>query len=237
MSVVGVEFGLAHRGELQLAARLVKSRSIGIIGNLPGVEEVDPLLQRHFRTAVEVVHLQDVVFGIEFAHLAHVELLLLEWRQRQHLSVVYAPKLRLAMIHDVRAIAEIEVDDVDAVNLAHVLVAFAPVDVFGDEFGGAEEHPLEIGKLRLVLHFDEEELPRFVFSEHVHAVLLVVDALLVALALQQLLDFDGLAEQRGDESLKHAIVGLVAQEALHGPVKSDILSLYFHSAYYINRWQ
>ena len=96
---------------------------------------------------------------------------------------------------------------------------------------------MEIGKLRLVLHFDEEELPRFVFSEYVHAVLLVVDALLVALALKQLLDFDGLAEQRGDESFKHAIVGLVAQEALHGPVKSDILSLYFHSAYYINRWQ
>lgn len=50
--------------------------------------------------------------GIDVAHL---ELLLLVGTQPQQVAVVDAPELRLAVIHHVVALAQVEVDDVHGV--------------------------------------------------------------------------------------------------------------------------
>ena len=60
------------------------------------------------------------------------------------------------MIDHVCAVSEIEIDDVHAVNFADFLIILAAVDVFGHEFRSAEKHTLEVGKFRVVLHFDEK---------------------------------------------------------------------------------
>ena len=83
--------------------------------------------------------------------------------------------------------AKVEIDNVDTVDLADVLIVLAAVDVLRNELRRAEEHALEIGQLRLVLHLYEIQLAPVILGEHVHAVLLVVLILLVAFALKQLL--------------------------------------------------
>jgi len=42
-----------------------------------------------------------------------------------------------------------------------VLVSFSPVDVFGDQFGNAEQHALEIGVLVVVLNLEERDKANF----------------------------------------------------------------------------
>ena len=63
---------------------------------------------------------------------------------------------------------------------------------------------------------------RRVFSQDVHAIELVVAVLGVAFAFEKLDDGEFATDERGDEPFKHLMVGLVAQEALHGPVESDV---------------
>ena len=199
------------------------------MGDFRCVEEIDPLLQRHLAPLVEIVDLQDEVLGIEVADGVHLEPLLLERGERQQLAVVYAAKLGLAVIDDVRAPAKVEVDDVHTVDLADVLIVLSAVDVFCDEFRGSEEHSLEVGQFRLVLHLNEVQLALVVLGENIYAVLLVVLVLLVALALKELLNLYRLAEQGGEESLEDSKVGFVAEQALHRPIESDILWLFVHN--------
>ena len=128
------------------------------------------MLQRDLRPAVEVVHLQDIVFRIELIDLVHPELLTLERRQPKHVVLVDAPELGLAVINEVLALTQVEVDDVDAVHLLHVVVVLTAVDILRDEFRGAEEDALEIGVFGLALHLDEQQLALLVLGQDVHAV-------------------------------------------------------------------
>ena len=84
IAAIGYLLVPAHLGEEQLLPRLLKARGIGILGNLGVGQEVAPLLQRHLRPAVEVVHLQDDVLREELVDGIHAKLLLLEGRQLQH---------------------------------------------------------------------------------------------------------------------------------------------------------
>ena len=67
----------AHLHDAELLTRFLQSGGVCIVGNVAGGEEVQPLVQRHTRPSVEVVHLQDIVFRIELIDIAYLELLLL----------------------------------------------------------------------------------------------------------------------------------------------------------------
>ena len=136
-------------------------------------------------------------------------------------------ELRLSVIHEILSVSQREIHDVHAVHLPHLLVAFPPVDIFRHQLGSPEEHPLEIRKLIVVLHLDEHQFSLRVFCQHVHPVVLVKLILLVAFAFQQFVDGHLFLQQCGEQSFQHRIVGLVAQQTLHGPVKTNIT---FHRA-------
>ena len=132
-------------------------------------------------------------------------------------------ELRLSVIHKILSVPQREIHDVYAVHLPHLLIAFAPVDVFRHQLGCPEQHPLEIRILIVVLYLDEHQFTFRVLRQHVHPVVLVKLILLVAFTLQQFVDGHLFFQQCGEQSFQHRIVGLVAQQTLHGPVKTNII--------------
>ena len=197
MAVIGFEFGLGQVIELEAFAGFGQTGSVGLVGNLARVEEVDPLVYGHYRPFVEVVYAQDVVLRIELTDRIYPESLLLEGGEVEQLVVMQSAELGFAMIDVVASAAQSEIDNVDAEYLAYILVAFTTVDVFRHELGGAEQHALEVGIFVVVLYLKQDESPLAVFGQQVHTVVLVKLAFLVAFALQQLDDRDFFVEQRG----------------------------------------
>ena len=198
------------------------------MGYLRRVEEVDPLLQRNLAPFVEVVDLQNIVFRIKVADSTDLELLLLERRQRKDFPIMNTAELSLAVVHDVCSTAKIEVDNFHTVDLTDVVIALSAVDILGDKLRRSEEHPLEICLLCLVLNLDDVQLAVFVLCKHVNTVLLVVLTILIALTLQKLLYLYLLVEQGCQESLQDSVVGFVAKQPLHRPVKSYIFWFFRH---------
>ena len=127
------------------------------------------------------------------------------------------------MVDGVRAAAQSEIDDIDAVYLSDVLVSFSPVDVFGDQFGNAEQHALEIGVLVVVLNLEENQGTFGVLGKDVDAVVLVELAFLVALAFEQPPDGDFLVEQGGQQPFQYGKVRFIPKEAFHRPVETDVI--------------
>lgn len=80
-------------------------------------------------------------------------------------------------------------------------VALATPDVLRHKLRHPEEHTLEVGVLVVVLDFYEHQAAPRGLREHIHAVVLVVLLLPVALALQQVADGYLLTEQRGGQTL------------------------------------
>ena len=91
-----------------------------------------------------------------------------------------------------------------------------------DGLGHAVEDTLQVIQLPRVLYLDDDDLALAVAGLDIHPVELVTLRELVALALQQFHDGDGLTQEHGEETLQHAEVGLLAQQALDGPVETDI---------------
>ena len=143
--MIGGLFLAAHLGELQFLPGLLQAWSIGILGYLAGGEKVYPLLQGNLRPTVEVVHLENIVFGVQLIDLADAKLLTLERRQAQHVAIMDAAKLCLAVIHEVLPLSEIEIDDVNRIDLLHIVIVGAAVNVLRDQLGRAEEYALEVG--------------------------------------------------------------------------------------------
>lgn len=140
----------------------------------------------------------------------------------KQVTVVDAAKLGLAMIDIIRSLAKVEVDNVDGVDLLHILVVITTVDILRDELRRAEEDVLEIGILRLALHLDEQQLAVLVLRLNVHTVVLGIITVFVTLTLQQTVNLNLLVEQTGEKTLQHTEVGLVAQQPLQCPVKADV---------------
>ena len=147
VAVIGAELIFCHALQAQLLLGFCQAGGGGIFGYLARVEEVDPLVKGHLRPFVEVVHTKNEVLGIEVAHLIHMELLYLEGRQLENIARVDASEPRLAVIHRVGGFAQIEIDNVDAINLADVLIALTAVDVLGRQLLGAKQHAVEVGIL------------------------------------------------------------------------------------------
>ena len=134
-----------------------------------------------------------------------------------------AAELRGSVIHIVCAGTQREVDDVDAVYLADILIALATADILCDQFGDTEEHALEIGELIVVLYLEQQQTALGILGQNVHPIVFVVLVLLIAFTLKQLANGDLLVQQCGQQPFYHGKVCLVAQEAFHRPVKSDII--------------
>ena len=116
--------------------------------------------------------------------------------------------------------AEVEEHDVHRNHPRDLVVRFPPLEVLRDQAARPVEHPLEIAVLPLVLDLDDDPPPLPVHRQQVDPVGLVQIRLPVALALQQLLDLDVLAEQLRQEALQHVEVRLAAQQLLHRPVET-----------------
>ena len=222
MLVIRVQLLSAHAVQLQLFLHLVQSRCRGMFRHVSRVQVINPLLQRRFCHPVEVIHLQDIILRIKLAHLVHLERLLLEGAQLQHIPLVNPHELRLPVIHEILAVSQREIHDVHAVHLAYLVVSLSAVDILRHQLRSPEQHPLEIRILIVVLHLDEHQFPFRVLRQHVHAVVLVELILLITFTLQQFLDRYLFLQQCSEQSLQHRIVGLVAQQALHRPVKPNI---------------
>ena len=159
--------------------------------------------------------------------IADVEFLSLIRTEAQQVAIVYSSKLRLALVHHVVALAKVEVHNINRVYLFDILIVLPSVDIVGDKLRGPEEHSLEIGKLWLALHFNQYQFPLPVFSQKVYTVILGLIAFLVAFTLQKAVYLHVELQQRCEEALKHAKIGLVAQDTLQCPVETD-KSSFFH---------
>ena len=91
------------------------------------------------------------------------------------------PDLADRLMATAAALTEVEIDDVDGIDLAHLVVVEALEHIVGDGLAHAEEHAMEIAGLAVVLQLDEDEFLVLVFAEDVHGVDLVRCVVLVAL--------------------------------------------------------
>ncbi len=137
---------------------------------------------------------------------------------------MYAAKLCLSVIHGIGAGSKRKVYNVYTVYLLNILVRLAEFYIFGDKFGRAEKHTLEIRVLAVVLDFYDEKMSTVVLCKNIHTIILVVLALLIAFALKKASDADVLSEQGSNKPLKNSEIGLVSEKALHSPVKSDVVA-------------
>ena len=147
------------------------------------------MLQGYTRPTVKVVDFQDIVFRIQLVHFVYPKLLTLETGQVQHVVLVNATELRLAMIHIVLALAQVEVHDVDRIYFLDVVVVLATINVLGDQLRGAKENALEVGIFRLALNLYQQQLAISVLGKNVHTVHLGLLAVFITLALQQTVNF------------------------------------------------
>ena len=148
---------------------------------------------------------------------------LLEGRELEQFVGMDAAELRLSVVDGVRPAAQSEIDDIDAIYLSDVFVSFSPVDVFGDQFGNAEEHALEIGVLVVVLNLEENQGSFGILGKDVDPVVFVELAFLVALAFEQPPDGDFLVEQGGQQPFQYGKVRFIPKEVFHRPVETDVI--------------
>ena len=222
MPVVRVQLLPAHAVQLQPFLHRIQSRRRSILRHIPRVQVINPFLQRRLCHLVKIIHFQNIIFRIQLAHPVHLERLFLKRTQFQHIPLVHPHELRLTVIHKILAVSQREIHDVYAVHLTHLVVPLSAVDILRYQFRSAEQHPLEIRILIIVLNLDEHQFPLRVFRQHIHPVILAELILLVTFTLQQFPDRHLFLQQRSEQSLQHRIISLVAQQALHSPVKTNI---------------
>jgi hypothetical protein len=132
---------------------------------------------------------------------------------------VYPSENRGAVIDIVFSLPQIEVGNGDGDNFFDIGVGPFLPDVLGDRFGSAIQQPVKLVVLVAVLHFDDDQFSFSIFHKQINAVELVVLVLFVALAIEDLFNFDLLAEQLGQEPLQYVEVNLVPEQPFYRPVK------------------
>lgn len=99
-------------------------------------------------------------------------------------------ELRLSMINEIGSMSQREIDDINAIDLADLVIAFPSIDILGHQFGSAEQHTLEVGVFIIVLYLYQYQLTFGILGKHVDAVILVILVLLIAFALKKPPDND-----------------------------------------------
>ena len=117
----------------------------------------------------------------------------------------------LSVIHIVVALSKLEINDVDAVNISHLVVVVAEVNIIGYCFRHAIEHSVEISELAVILNLNDGQFSLVAFGKNIHTVKLVFFCFLVRFAFEKSLNGVFSSEQRLEQSLNHGMVGLVAQ--------------------------
>ena len=82
---------------------------------------------------------------------------------------------------------------------------------------------MEVTQLMRVLDFENCQFAFLALSENIHTIKLVVLCILVGFALQETFDGEFLIQKRTHQALQHGMICLVAEQTLHGPVKSDVI--------------
>ena len=229
MLVIGRTFRLVHAVYRKLFLNFLHTWCLCTLGHISRIQIVCPFLNGVLRHTVEVVHLHYIILGIKVAYYINVEFLLLERTQFKQVSIVYATELCLAVINDVRPLAQREIHDVHTVHLTHVLVSFTFLDIFRNKFRRAEQHTLEVSIFRIVLHLNQEQFTLVVLCKHIHSVILVRLIILIAFTLKHPLDLDLHAKQSSKQTLKDSEVCFLSEQSFHRPVKPYVFVLVHNS--------
>ncbi len=126
------------------------------------------------------------------------------------------------MIYVVLALSQLKINDIDGVNLAHLVVSVALADVLGDSLRHSIEHTMEVSNLVTILNFYDDQFSLFGFCQHIHTIVLVKFVILVAFAFQEFLNLHLLANQGKQQSFQHCVVSLVSKQSFDSPIESDI---------------
>ena len=130
MLVVRLQFRFRHFGNPQMLTHAFQAGSRRVVRHFSCIQIINPFLQRSFCDLVKAIDLQDVVFRIKVAYGIHLEFLTLERRQLQYVAGMYSSEFRFTVIHIVFPCSQWKIYDIYAVNLTHILVSLATVDIF-----------------------------------------------------------------------------------------------------------
>ena len=134
----------------------------------------------------------------------------------------------LSVVEVVGSLSQVEVEDADAVHLLHLVVLVAQLDVFRDGLCHAVEYAFQVVEFPCELYLHDDYLSLGVLCLDIDAVELVVEGILVAFALENLVDVYLFVEKHGDEPFQHAEVSLVSEHTLGCPVEAYIF-VFCHS--------
>ena len=87
-----------------------------------------------------------------------------------------------------------EVDNINAIYLTNLVIAFSPIDIFSHQLRSAEQHTLEVGVFIIVLHLYQHQFTLGVLGKHIDTVILVILILLIAFTFQESLNNDFLTQ-------------------------------------------
>ena len=107
----------------------------------------------------------------------------------------HALKHCLAVIDEVAATAQVEVEYVDGVHLLDLIVIIAYLQLFDDCLRGTEEYALHEVALSRQLHLDEYYFTALCEGFHVHTICLVFLGVAVAFTFQDVRDSYFLAQK------------------------------------------
>ncbi len=105
-----------------------------------------------------------------------------------------ASEFGLSMIYIVRAMPQREINDINAIDLANLVIALTSIDIFSHQLGSPEQHTLEVSIFIVVLNLYQNKLAFGVLGKHIDTVILVILILLIAFALKKTTDNDLLAQ-------------------------------------------
>ena len=228
MGIICTSFGIAHRHVQQFVPCLLKSWGGGVILDAVVLQVVEPFLYRRGGNIVELIDADDIVFWEHVLRYGHSDFISLLCVNLQPVTRMYPLEYGLSVIEIVASLAEVEIEDVDGIDLFHLVVFVAYLNMLGNRLGNTVEHALQVVQLSCELNLNDDDFFLAVLCLDVYTVELGISCLLVALALQQFRDDNLLAQQYGDEPFQYCKVSLVAQHALHCPVKSHISVFCLH---------
>ena len=142
---------------------------------------------------------------------------------------MHANEFVLSVIQVVCSFSKIEIEYADGIDLFHLVIFLAQRDVLSDSFRHTVEDTFKVIQLACQLYLDDDDFSLAVLRLDVDAIELVVSCLLVAFALEDLLDMYRLIEQYGYQPFEYAEVSFIAQHALGSPVESDVFILLIHN--------
>ena len=234
MANIIISFGHRQLIHVQAFSGIGQAGCFRRILYFPGLQKTDPFIQVVDSQLVKLVNTEQIIFREYFSRFALRLLTLFEAIAEEHLAlsvgqfkdiirVVQPLEHGFTVIDIILGLPQGEVYDVDGINLPHLVIVIAQVDIVGDDLGNTIKDTVEIGQLTRVLNLKDGKLPLFVLCEDVYPIKLIVLTILIALALQEFRNLEFLIEQRLHQSLQHGIVGLVAKQSFHCPVKSYIV--------------